>query len=539
MPNNPEMPTLAPEQGGDEIEQLLSQLSPEQLEQLASELSSYMQSPEQAGEGHIGELASAIEAHLSQNPEAASPEDIAPEKMAAFALVKSAAYIEGFLNQAVAGGADIKQAVDMYDNSLTETLMNLKQAALKGNQYKLDVDKDGKIEASDLAKLRHEKSESPKQEKHEHMDKVKEAAYYEGFFERGREYGFSNNETLAIIKSANAGFLPGMDMHEPSVNDWAPSKAEEMQSLLRSLPGKAMSAGREGLEALRGLPGKAMSAGREGLEALRGLPGKAMESGREALESGRGAVNDLKHELECALAEGSISPGEFMQIVKDHPYIAAGGGLAAAGAIGGGAALANYLGNRKQKKAADLSSLKNMFAQSLGYGTGNEPFKLDPSKLTEPFSTPIEPGDPGFTSSLSTVKNQLLDPMDYDSDYLSEYSPQFKLRDYIEKSPDSSPGFRTDLTSGGEAGYAAKLKNLLEEGKHKGQEFLAAGKDKAQGVLNKGQEGMDWIKQHGQEGLNWAGNHMPEIGGVALGGAAALSLAHYLRNKNKQKEQEA
>jgi hypothetical protein len=57
------------------------------------------------------------------------------------------AYIEGFVKRA-----------NEYGFSNQEALSILKQASeLKGNQHKLDVDKDGKIEASDLRKLRQRK----------------------------------------------------------------------------------------------------------------------------------------------------------------------------------------------------------------------------------------------------------------------------------------------------------------------------------------------------------------------------------------------
>lgn len=57
------------------------------------------------------------------------------------------AYIIGFVKRA-----------NEYGFSDQEALGILKEASeLKGNQYKLDVDKDGKIEASDLKKLRQRK----------------------------------------------------------------------------------------------------------------------------------------------------------------------------------------------------------------------------------------------------------------------------------------------------------------------------------------------------------------------------------------------
>ena len=191
------------------LEQLLAQLSPEELEQLAAHLSTDMQNP-QASEGgeDVASLAHAIQGHLTQNPEA-SVETADPQKMAALNFVKSAAYIEGFLNQAIETGISVKQAVDLYDNALTTTIENIKMAELSGGQHKLDLDGDGKIEASDLKKLRtgkkHEKKESASEEREEHSVDSKTAAYYEGVLERAREYGISDHTTLSIVKAANDG----------------------------------------------------------------------------------------------------------------------------------------------------------------------------------------------------------------------------------------------------------------------------------------------------------------------------------------------
>jgi hypothetical protein len=113
-------------EGEGDIEQLLSQLSPEELQQLAEELSSEMQSPEaqQSGEDVEG-LAQAIQENLAQNPEA-SPEGIPAEKAAALDFVKSASYIEGFLHEALDNGANLKQAVDLYDTALSNIINEAK-----------------------------------------------------------------------------------------------------------------------------------------------------------------------------------------------------------------------------------------------------------------------------------------------------------------------------------------------------------------------------------------------------------------------------
>jgi hypothetical protein len=229
---------MGEEHGGDmDIEHLLSQLPPEQLEQLANSLSADIQDPQATqGGDEIAQLAHAIQAHLSQNPEA-SVDLPDHEQAAALDSIKSAAYIEGFIKQAVAHGTDIEQAVTMYDNILSSTIGQLKQAELKGNQHKLDVDHDGKIEASDLKKLREGKKTSGKEE-------TKVAAYYEGIIERAREYGIHDSDTIAFVKAANDGAMaPFMD------------KAQAILEQLKGQGGQAM----EGIsDKLHGLQDTAM-----------------------------------------------------------------------------------------------------------------------------------------------------------------------------------------------------------------------------------------------------------------------------------------
>ena len=169
----------APQEGGDEIDQLLAQLSPEELEQLATELSQDIDgggagAEPQAGGEHISQLAQAIAAHLQGNPEAslggpgaeagagAPPADpaaagglppeagaapvegadpqadpaaggIPPEALAqlsakqgALEFVKSAEYIESFLNRGLEQGFTVKEAVDIYDQALGVTIENLR-----------------------------------------------------------------------------------------------------------------------------------------------------------------------------------------------------------------------------------------------------------------------------------------------------------------------------------------------------------------------------------------------------------------------------
>lgn len=254
-----------PEAGGGELEHLISQLSPEELEHLASQISGDMQHPGEqedgmhpGGEDEVAALAQAIQAHLHQNPEAGL-EGAEPEKMAALNFVKSAAYIEGFIKQAVDRGVGVSQAIDLYDNALTQTIEGLrkqsmvahsvmaeamspkaravrmltglkndvkanpkryvaelaplaagfsvgratadkkdkedKKAELKGGQHKLDVNHNGKLDATDFKMLRNKGKKSVD-------ESTKEAAYYEGVLERAREYGFSDSEAIQIVKQA-------------------------------------------------------------------------------------------------------------------------------------------------------------------------------------------------------------------------------------------------------------------------------------------------------------------------------------------------
>lgn len=226
------------EEGGGheaEIEHLLSQLSPEEIEHLATQLTGDMQHPGEAHEGgdDVAGLAQALQEHLAQNPETELPPEAAPEKAAALNFVKSASYIEGFLGQAIDHGASVKQAVDLYDQALSTTLNELRKSAGIGGDMAdsamryvkekgpkvFDAVKSTGRKAYDYAKEKPDKviggtvlatgtgylakkllSGKDKDEK----EKEKTAAYFEGIIDRAREYGFSDAEAVEIVKSAMA-----------------------------------------------------------------------------------------------------------------------------------------------------------------------------------------------------------------------------------------------------------------------------------------------------------------------------------------------
>jgi hypothetical protein len=180
----------------EELEHLISQLSPEELQQLEAAL----EQPQHAEQPELHELAQAIGGHLDNNPEVAAmaqqTQDLA--KQSSLNLVKSANYIEGFLDQAVRRGVSVKEAVDLYDAAFTQTFNHFKASELKGDQAELDKNKNGKIDAADLKELR----EAKEDKKEETEVDQKTAAYYEGVLERAREYGLSDSQTIDLLKSA-------------------------------------------------------------------------------------------------------------------------------------------------------------------------------------------------------------------------------------------------------------------------------------------------------------------------------------------------
>jgi hypothetical protein len=202
--------------GGEDagLDELLSQLSPEEIEQLANELAGEMNgAPAEDETAQIPELAAAIEQQLGNNPEVAEATAPAPglpeealAKQSAINFIKSAEYVEGFLEQAVNRGIGLKEAVELYDNAFSTTFNQLKFSALKGDQHELDVDKDGKIEGEDLKKLR-----GGKENKAPEAVDEKTAAYYEGVIERCREYGMTDAQAIEFVKTAKfSDYIPKM-----------------------------------------------------------------------------------------------------------------------------------------------------------------------------------------------------------------------------------------------------------------------------------------------------------------------------------------
>jgi hypothetical protein len=190
------------EPSAEEIEQMIDQLSPEEVQELLQHLEGEQGNPQ------LPELAEAIESRVGANPQVAemlAPQEGASEdllaKQSAIKFIKSASYVEGFLDQALNRGIDLKTAVDLYDDAFSKTFNQIKLSALEGDQKKLDVDNDGKIEGEDLKKLR-----EGKKDKVEEVDE-KTAAYYEGMLEQARALGLSDSQALEIVKAGSSDFF--------------------------------------------------------------------------------------------------------------------------------------------------------------------------------------------------------------------------------------------------------------------------------------------------------------------------------------------
>lgn len=100
---------------------LLDKLSAEELEIISEQIVEDLEKSAQGKDPELSKLAHVIEEYVSSLPQA-NPENLTTEKAAALNFVKSAAYIDGFINEACGSGLDVTQAIDLYDYSLSRML---------------------------------------------------------------------------------------------------------------------------------------------------------------------------------------------------------------------------------------------------------------------------------------------------------------------------------------------------------------------------------------------------------------------------------
>ena len=135
MPAPEEAPAAGVEDPSSQIEELFAQLPPEAQQQLLAELAHAKQggapAPEAApapegAEEATPELAQAIHEHLN-SPEGQPAGGDSPE----LGTLKSAEYIEAFLNRGVEAGLSIKEACDTYEYALNVSRDIVKQASVE------------------------------------------------------------------------------------------------------------------------------------------------------------------------------------------------------------------------------------------------------------------------------------------------------------------------------------------------------------------------------------------------------------------------
>jgi hypothetical protein len=215
---------------------------------------------------------------------------------------------------------------------------------LKGDQHKLDVDNDGKIEGADLAALR--------------SGDKKEAAFKAGY-ELAAKFGLDKQAAEASVREVCANTIREADEMADLILGFVTSKSAAADPAEEAAEGEDHSApGDEGSGAApAGL--EAMLGGGEGMPAEAG-----MEAGMEgAAMGGEPSEEEAVQELAMALEELGIPPEALLEA------LAGGGGGAGAGAdpaamaaMGGGggadpAAMAAMAGEPKMAKARELRDI--------------------------------------------------------------------------------------------------------------------------------------------------------------------------------------
>lgn len=192
-----------------------------------------------------------------------------------------------------------------------------KEAALVGNQHKLDVDKDGKIEGSDLAALR-----GGKKKKEEPAAAKKEAAFKAGY-ELAKQLGLEKAAAEAAVRDVCANTI---------------READEMADLLIGFLSTKQSAADPTEEAAEGedhsAPGddaSGASAAPAGLESMMGAEAGPAMGGEDM---GGASEDEAVQELAMALEELGIPPEALLQMLSEG---GAGGEMGGAPAEMGGA----------------------------------------------------------------------------------------------------------------------------------------------------------------------------------------------------------
>jgi DNA-binding transcriptional regulator YhcF (GntR family) len=351
--------------GGVDVEQLLSQLSPEELQALVAELSAGAGGGAGGGGDDVGGLSSNIASSLAQNPEAQVP-GAPPEKAAALEFVKSAEYIEGFIKQALDYGLNVNEAVGMYDSALTTTVDALKKeagikemfqgakksvgdsatAAYKGVSDKARGARDAV--SKKYTEMKEKGSKALSGAKRRYEDVALSAAEHPG-----RTAAIA---TGAVGTAAGAGYLAGKSSKSDKEKKAAFLEGVYKQALARGFSeDEALEVTKEAAEG-GGFISKMKKSVSDRLASGKARASKAISSATETLKA---KGKEIKNK-----AEGQWQKG--MHAAYTNPKRTIGAAAGAAGAIGG----AGYLAGKSSKKDKEkkASFLEGVYKQALARG---------------------------------------------------------------------------------------------------------------------------------------------------------------------------
>lgn len=276
-----------------EVEHLISQLTPEQLDHLAAQLSEDIQHPDQHEGEDTAALAQAIQEHLSQNPEASLPE-ASPEKTASLNLIKSAEYIEGFLNEAVYHGATIKEAVDLYDSSLVDAL-----SFVKTSEDKKKENFEGDLASSEA---------------------FKEASFLEGFAVEADNSGLTSEEAAVLYKASsslsNVLRRSGEASEAIHAYRYASKKPGRLKALLDSASGAAKKIKSQAMEKAKDITDR-LSKARTRYKQTR-IPGVSGESASANVRRAREKSPSFESSRNAPANSRRESPNPFKPNIKGN-----------------------------------------------------------------------------------------------------------------------------------------------------------------------------------------------------------------------------
>lgn len=193
-----------------------------------------------------------------------------------------------------------------------------KEAAsqLVGNQHKLDVNNNGKIEGSDLAALRGGKKKTEKKDE-------KEAAFKAGY-ELAKHLGVEKNAAEAAVREVCANTLREADEMADLLIGFFSSKQAGADVEDEAAAGEDHSASADATSGASDAP--AAPAGLEGMMGGEGM------GGEEAAMGGAPSDDEAVQELAMALEELGIPPEALLQAVAEGG-MGGEGGAPAAGAM--------------------------------------------------------------------------------------------------------------------------------------------------------------------------------------------------------------